>query len=363
MLIISTADDHLSPFIWTSHRAIAQDSYYAMGMITNAIVDIKRKAGDEEVVLLKAGDIFDTTTPDPLTEQVLKANIKMLVDAGVHVLSIQGNHEFHSKVPRASLFGTFPLDCPPGGPIRPVTIEGVVFVGIDYTASSAELHEKIAMVPPCDYLILHSPFRHLLGFADKYQIEKDDIPAHVKNVVVGDIHKQNVTKNSQGVYILSPGSSHPRKIPEITEGHGFYIHKHEDGITSGRFENFEPRRYYMYNIENDAGIDSLKRLKVETDKQLQPVIILEVVSELYKQAMNIAESTGALVVPKAILKIDESVKMDNISEVDIPELIDALPTVVQRKSEPGVFSLLEQLLASDDPESVLEETRNKMEVS
>lgn len=354
MIICSTADDHLSPFIWTSHRSIAGDAYYAMGMITKEILQIKEEAGDEEVILLKAGDIFDTTTPDPHTEEILKMNMEVLLLKGIKIFSIQGNHEYHAKTARATLFGTTPLSA------VPIKIDGVSFCGIDYTASSAELHEKVSMIPPCDYLVMHTPFRHLLGFADKYQIEASDIPAHIKNVIVGDIHKQHLLTNDQGVHILSPGSSHPRKIPEISEGHGLYVHKHEEGIKSGRYVNVTPREFYAVNIETQAALDNFKHMDVTwADRNLQPVIILQVMGEFYKQAVAIGEQKGALVVSKEILKIDESISIESISDAKIPTLEEALPKVVQKKQEPEVFALLEQLLTTKDPESVMEEHRNK----
>lgn len=348
MIIISTGDDHLSPFIWNSHRSIAHDAYYAMGMITKEILDIKAVSGDEEVILLKAGDIFDTTTPDPYTEQILKMNMDMLLQSGVKVFSIQGNHEYHAKTARATLFGTTALT------MEPTVIGGVSFCGIDYTASSAELHEKVSMIPPCDYLVMHTPFRHLLGFEGKYQIEKDDIPAHIKNVIVGDIHKQHIITTDDGVHILSPGSSHPRKIPEIAGGHGMYVHNHEEGIDNGSFVNVMPRQFHVLHVEDEIGMTQLRNLSVtQSEGMLPPVIILKVLGDLYQAALSIAESKGAFVVSKEILKMEDTIDISSITDVTIPTLLEALPQVISSTIEPEPFALLEQLLTTKDPEAVI----------
>lgn len=347
MIIISTADDHLSPYIWTSHRSIAGDSYYAMGMITKEILKIKEEAGDEEVILLKAGDIFDTTTPDPYTERILKSNMEVISSAGVKIFSVQGNHEFHAKTARATLFGTIPLS------VEPLTLRGVSFCGLDYTASTKELHEKISMLPPCDYLVMHSPFKHLLGFEDKFQVDMEDIPAHIKNVVVGDIHKQSLVTNSQGVNILSPGASHPRTVKEIKGGHGLYVHKHEEGIQQGRFINVSARNFHVIDVASEEDLEKLRNLELG-ESVLPPVVVLQVLGTFFKKALFIAENKGALVIPKEIAIINEKIKVKNISDIKIPTLLESLSHVIQAKKEPEAFGLLEQLLPSDDPESVLD---------
>jgi len=349
------ADLHLSPFIWNSHRAIIGDAYYALGMITGELLKLRTSMpADEELVLLIAGDIFDSTTPDPYTEKILQQNLGVLKEHGVVVLSVQGNHEFHAKTARASLFGTQTL-----GEI-PYVVNGVTFCGIDYTASTEELHEKVAAIPPCNYLVMHAPFRHLLGFADKYQIEKDDIPGHIENVIVGDIHKQSLIQNAEGTRILSPGSTHPRSITEIEGGHGVHIHKQGSGMDAGSWMNVLPRKFIELTVMEESDADVLRGQDLRTyDEPLQPVIIMKVTGEAYGKAMAVAEETGALVVSKSALKVEA---MDTQIEVqeEIPTLLEALPLVIQATAEALAYSLLEQLLSANDPKGTLDAFRDKM---
>jgi len=354
MLIATAADLHLSPFIWTSHRAIVGDAYYALGLITRELLNLREQHPDETIVFVIPGDIFDSTTPDPYTEKIFKDNINVLRLQKIHVLTIQGNHEYHAKTARATLFDTVPLSD------TPLIIDGVKFCGIDFTASTEELHEKVSVIPECDYLAMHTSFRHLLGFEDKWQIEKDDIPGHIKNVLVGDIHKQSRVTNEEGVHIVSPGSTHPRDVAEINGGHGVYVFSHEAGITTGEWHNVEPRKFYIASVMDENDLARLRNLEVTQTSAsgLPSVIILTVVNDLYKQAVVIAEGKGVLVVSKGALRPmmpDEQVAV----QTEIPPLPACLPMVLNAKQEPEPFALLEQLLTTGDPEAVLDAEYNK----
>lgn len=207
MKVIFAADIHLREHIWVRHPNIAGDSFIAFDQLCSYAAQLSIK---EKTILILGGDIFDSAFPSGKCEKAFVDSIKKL-QGRVQVLFIEGNHDKES-VARPLLWGCTQLT------EEPIIIEGISFVGINYTRNKEQLQETLANIAPCDFLILHSPFKHLLGFAGKWQLEFNDIPLHVGKVLVGDIHVKNITNN-----IYSPGSLAVNGVSEFTTDHGFFI--------------------------------------------------------------------------------------------------------------------------------------------
>lgn len=207
MKIAFAADLHLRENIWVKHPSIRYDTFMAFRTLCLRLRDLTRKG--ERVILILGGDIFDSPFPSGQCEKAFVDALSLcpLVD----VFFISGNHDLE-KTARPSLWNCRQLTR------VPEEVEGVTICGLDYTRNKEKLQEELSNIPACDFLVLHSPFRHLLGFAGKWQLEKDDIPPQVGKVLVGDVHVHNITDN-----IYSPGSLCVNGISEFESEHGFYL--------------------------------------------------------------------------------------------------------------------------------------------
>lgn len=207
MKIVFAADIHMRETIWVRHPAIKGDSFIAFKQLCEYAFRLSLK--DPTIVIL-GGDIFDSTFPSGQCENAFKEAIECL-RGKVPVYFIEGNHD-KEDVPRPLLWGCTQLT------ETPIEINGVSVCGINFTRNKEQLQTTLANLSPCDYLVLHSPFKHLLGFAGKWQLEYTDIPSYVGKVLVGDIHVKSVYKN-----IYSTGSLAVNGVSEFTTDHGFFV--------------------------------------------------------------------------------------------------------------------------------------------
>lgn len=164
----------------------------------------------DHTVIILGGDTFDSTYPSGQCEKAFKEALNCL-KGKVQVYFIEGNHD-KEDVPRPLLWGCTQLT------ESPIDIGGVTVCGINFTRNKELLQTTLANLSPCDYLVLHSPFKHLLGFAGKWQLEYTDIPDYIGKVLVGDIHVRSVYKN-----IYSPGSLSVNGVSEFGAEHGFFV--------------------------------------------------------------------------------------------------------------------------------------------
>jgi len=207
-MIYFMADIHLTKYNWTHRKDIEGDSYRALQEACSVIIE--DTAADKSVII--AGDIFDTKRVDGESLLCFFTNMKRLWDLKIPVYYIQGNHDLNTT-PIPDIIQEFIAD-----DLlihihdKEVTIDGFTIRGLDYMPR-ADLLEAIEVVPACDYLVLHCAFEHLLGFEGAYQLTLDDLPSHVQNVLVGDIHIPDVTKTRKGVCV-SPGPLHACQVSQ-----------------------------------------------------------------------------------------------------------------------------------------------------
>lgn len=202
MLYIS-ADNHLSRFIWKRRRELEGDSYRAFVAMVDAII---ADPIEESKALLLAGDITDRSEIDSATFRVLDESAERLTEAGIPVFYVIGNHDLDepdwpSAVGFVSLAG------------KTVRVDDRRLQGLGYLPREA-LHSALGHLLPCDILVLHQSFEHLLPFEGSYDLCLDDLPLGIRNVVVGDVHTPNITPLHGKGWCLSPGSTTPRRITE-----------------------------------------------------------------------------------------------------------------------------------------------------
>jgi len=250
-MIHIAADLHLRPCIWKGHPEISGDQYRAWAQLCNAVAE------DPDGVLILAGDTFDTPCPSGETEYVFRKGMDLLRSKGRRCLFISGNHDIEG-IPRPVLFGAEPLD-------EPRDILGMKAAGVHFTRSSTELHNTIESFPPLDILVLHTGFRHLLGFNETWQISKEDIPDSIGMVFSGHVHV-----HSEEGKVYSPGSLALHRADEIDKGHGWFIVNPADGSVTWR----EVMTRMFVSVDVDAGfsLDSLNPLVGRTGEK--PVVLL-----------------------------------------------------------------------------------------
>lgn len=206
-MIIFAADLHLRMAIWSKHPDITGDHAIAWRELVRAVVT---RPGSS---LILGGDIFHNTSPSGEVENLFRMGMDIMLNKGHKVYFIPGNHD-DEAVPRPTLFGAERLE---DGVV--VDVDGVSVAAVNYHRVTEVLQQALADVPPCDLLIMHTAFRHTLGFADMWQCTEEDVPEHVGAVLVGHIHK-HVEKGK----VYSPGSICVNSIAEIDpEDHGYYL--------------------------------------------------------------------------------------------------------------------------------------------
>lgn len=202
-MIFFTADVHLRPYVWSNRKDISGDAYFAWQTLATVV------SGHPGSVLLLGGDIFHTNSASGMDQHQFDLGMRMMLDNDIRIYGIPGNHDVESYY-RPRLHGMEML-----GP-EPVELNGLRVCGIPWIRSSDMLVEALGNIPPCDILVTHCGFRHLLGFEDAAQCDHQDVPEHVGMVFNGHIHVLSVKHR-----VYSPGSLSVNSVAEFDVPHGF----------------------------------------------------------------------------------------------------------------------------------------------
>ena len=330
MKVIFAADIHLRETVWVKHPLIKGDSFDAFSQLCKYAVEYSKK---DKTILILGGDIFDSIFPSGESEKAFLEGIKLL-EGKVQVLFIEGNHDKEATA-RPLLWGCTKLS------ETPTVIDGVSFVGINYTRNKEQLQETLSNIAACDFLILHSPFKHLLGFAGKWQLEYEDIPPQVGKVLVGDIHIHSTYKN-----IYSPGSLSVNGISEFETEHGFFVFDttadtvEHVSITTRHFKTV----YWPITTSDlpkvDKGPIPVINIVFTTDSTSEVDSFIESNKEYYfiKNARSIADTSFD--VDSAIMQTKEEVLSSSVNK-----FLGSDPT--------ALIIAVDMLLNKDKPEEVL----------
>jgi hypothetical protein len=340
-MIFLTADLHLSELIWQDRKRIAGDSYRAWDRLVADVLVERGKGGPVAVVI--AGDIFDMARPDAYTEYVFAAGCVRMKRAGVELYAVQGNHDY-SEYPRYCLFGVGALSA------KPVLLQGLRFCGVDAQAAAGKLQERLAAVPECDWLVLHAPFRHLLGFEGRWQAEGADIPDHVGSVLVGDIHVKSAAVFG-GHAVYSPGATHPRSAGEFGRDHGCWV---LDGDKVD-YRTVSGRDFTTCTVQSEQDLATLAaaygKVSAAADDAARPVVNLVYPLAMAAQVLDVQAALGdrvfVLLDPFTVDSAGIEVKLGDVSG-DMPSLLDVLPDAVDAEKEPVLAGLVGNMLRTPD---------------
>lgn len=160
-----------------------------------------------------AGDLFEKPIRSSSLELYLKNSVQKMLDAGVRVLAISGNHDLSQDNSTAAICGIQPLN------EISITIKDCTIYGINY-CSSQELGVKLSEVPEnTDILVMHQTLAEVCSIAS--DISAEDLvkivkPKGVRYIAMGHIHNKWVY-DYDGVKIAYPGSIEMTDIDEPPE--------------------------------------------------------------------------------------------------------------------------------------------------
>jgi hypothetical protein len=255
------ADLHIKPYIWAHRSPVTGDAAYALEQIRHILLE--EQVGD----VFYLGDLSDSPEIDGETGRLLRELTDALHKAGARQYAIQGNHD-RGGTPICRMFGIEHING------RTMECCGLKIYGQDYMHTEAA-RQALAGVPPCDLLLMHTAFRHLLGFDGKWQFMAEDVPDHVGTVIAGDIHKHaryRLPRSAAGTSreIISPGSIYPVKADEAGLDHGFVLF---NGM------GFEYRRLECRSMTRyDGAVEGLgsfleKTAREHAGERLPPVVM------------------------------------------------------------------------------------------
>lgn len=332
-MILWASDLHVKPARVYRKRTLSDDAFYALDQIESIAIE----RGVSHVIL--GGDVTDSSMPCGETLNRLAKFVRVLGDQGIVTLYIEGNHDRINRNPYLSEehYHEHRLLSSIGAtPLGTQTIGNLKFHGIDYSPVQ-KLHEKLEAVPECDILCLHAGFRHMLGFEGAYDLEKSHIPDTVgKLVLVGHVHVHEESGASNGVKILSSGSTWVWKISETEAEHGVFL---IDEDASHEFVALNTRKYFDVTEEQDI-IDTIAEEHV-----LRPVLHYDP-----EQMQPDHEKYPEVILIHKVADAEEEEAKD-LEEHAVASLQDALVVAVSPDEYPLEYAFLKATLDSPDPKA------------
>lgn len=350
-MVIFAADNHLAPRTWTNRWSIAGDAYYSLKQLGDRVLQSKC-AG---VVL--GGDTTDANLKDDETLHHLSVFCQRLAQAGIPIWYVCGQHDRGSNGHTAlDTYGARRLD----GEVA--VLDGVTFRGLSH-GTRAELLAALPNVPPADFLVLHCAFKHLLGFAGAWQLEAEEIPPHFTRVLVGDIHKHDVSRFRDSLTVYSPGSAYATSVDEIEEVHGWFeIARDKAGKITVEHQRYLTRPFVQLDMERqgmDYVVGAMQNVRaVRTEPPTVVFLRAPAGTELPAEWLD-----GKAIVVRLDAPIGLTAETPDALAVETGGgLLAALPAVVDRAANGEVYSFVEGLLGAADAKQHLAEWLAKEKV-
>jgi DNA repair exonuclease SbcCD nuclease subunit len=351
------ADNHLGHALRNNDPLFAGLAEHAF--LSNCEQLVERAQGvSGRSVLLLAGDISEFPHVGGRALVALRKGLDMLAAANVSVYYIEGNHDRQrpgsppllKSFPTIQLLESVTEHRWENTLLRPLRLCG--FGSQPGELLKEKLHElenKFSQ-SPVDIVLLHQPFKHLLGFADAYDMELEDLPAG-PCYVVGDIHTTDIRQISGGGLFISPGATVPRTIAESNQGrgHGYVLLNTEAYLV----DKPQPRSAVFY-----AGSDVLlKRFETwEGAFDVEQVRTGMPADCTYKVAVLVHDALGESMANDAAKQLREDGYLVICADKKHPKLLDRsaeteadLPVQVEA-TEALTFSLMAKLPLVINPE-------------
>jgi len=352
-MIVFAADLHLAPLIWQDHPDMKDDAYYAWLQIMNYCLKEKPSA------IILGGDIWDRSRPDPGSVVGFVRSIDVLVDAGITIYAIQGQHE-RATPPWTAVHQA--IEYIGDGRllnIRDPDIGMFTMRGFDCQSVNS-IHDamKRGKDAVCDVLVVHQLARQVMNIEGAWDFDEMWAPVEIKLILAGDYHEP-VTVGR----LCYSGSTNMRSINERTSRSFVTIGK-DFKITR---QPLEQRAVIDVMVLDEKQLDEAEAtIAAYEPGQLpeiiaRPVVYARISADVPKVAERLqtaCESIHAFLKPKIIGGGTEVV-----GEIQAPEgeitLETCLGQAVPREQDPELHSFVLALLRSKDPGAVCAETRAK----
>lgn len=350
-------DLHIRYRVWQSQHTLVKDTYRALDSLAQKLVKQAAAQSVDRRILILAGDVFDKTESDPLSLDAYFGFTGHLADRGFEIFAITGNHD--KPLEYASLcmldgitqdLGKEPLELPEMG----LTIRGLPYApGPEIKDSLNGVHENA--------VVLHQAFKHLLGFEGAYDLTLEDIPEHIRLVLVGDIHVKDMTTYGDHGVCLSSGPLHACNLAQRDEKGFWWTLNGQDWS----FQEISHRQVVdldLFEISRDDAIEYVQDLVDMSEKGWGPLVkvlhgseheeTMVVLKDRFKDTCwffsSPAKKGGSLV---ASLKDMPVYKQ--------PSMGDILPDVVDQKEDPELFAAAQHALKGDLPDWVSGQLKEK----
>lgn len=201
---VAIGDTHIKEHIWTNRPNIKNDTLISFEQICNYCLQHNKE-------LLLMGDVFDNPRPSSQLVLFVSRCIAKLKAAGITTYWIDGNHDKSSKswsyvVGAENIDKTLLIDfCGPGSNLY----------GISYRSASDLLEEFKTIPKEADILVCHQLLDLAMPREGLYNMQADDVPGHIKRVLLGDFHEATSFSNGFAVFDYS-GSSARMSMSELS---------------------------------------------------------------------------------------------------------------------------------------------------
>jgi DNA repair exonuclease SbcCD nuclease subunit len=345
-MIYLGADFHLERFNWKSKRELDGDSFTALNNVAEVIL-ADAKTHTEESLLILAGDTFDTKKVDGLTLEAFRKFCDKLKEAEITIAYIQGNHDKNVK-PIPDVFGCENLHG------TRFLWDSRVIRGVE-SMPREQMRGMIMGIEPCDLLVLHCAFEHIIGYADAADISVDEIPVHVKHVFAGDVHIRDITPLPSGGSFLSPGPIHPCNLAQGGR-HGIY--KLPQISDTFEFMPIESRYIRRFDLHEETDLEDLKEYLRDHTMDLKPLMDLRYPTSLSAAVETIMAQNVERAVfftnPNTTGKLKELAMYTEGGGYEKASLESSLEIAVDPEKDKELFTFLSNLLTTDDAVGLVE---------
>lgn len=350
--MVATSDTHLDDRIWAS-RPIHGDSYHAWDQIVTYAVDNSIR------VLVLAGDILNVQTNPSTPILRLSDGIRRLERHGIHVLFVQGQHDYQRNPWLSAYPGAVHLHD------TSHTVEGFRFYGHDFDSRDVLLEALCKQTQPIDFFVSHQVWHDLMGDIATWQLRSEDLPASVRNVISGDYHVHTAFDLPGGGRFFSPGSTHMRSINEPVDKFFYEILLREGSSPEVTSVPLRTRRCFTIDL---LSFESVEDVFAAADTAISnaaayvemhslpedvatPIIVIRyddstvrALRSLVRHVAGRAHCFYSTVSTEAGKPLE--VSEERIANVRIG-LVEALPLVLDAETQPQEFRLASELLSGD----------------
>lgn len=232
------ADCHLAPQAWAKRAELCGDAYHSFAQLC-------QYAQEHLELLILAGDILDTPSPDPTTLSQLLAGVQ---NAGCEIWFITGQHDQHLRgrwlalAPQAKCINE-----------EQVTWQDHKFYGLNWHSRTV-IKAKLAAIPEgTAILVAHQVWGEL---CPNFECSGSDA-AHVRQLWTGDFHQHLhlTTTNAAGqpLQLYSPGSL---AMQAVDEPAGKYFYSFDKQLQPTSIQ-VQTRAVYQYELQT---LDDLQQM-------------------------------------------------------------------------------------------------------